>query len=75
VDGCNSESSGGDDSLVFIIIGVGAFCFLLLLGTVWYCLHKRVNQQFQARGNQVAVDAQEDVTVHVEPRTSTAWKE
>jgi hypothetical protein len=44
-----------------------------LLGTVWYCLHKRVNQQFQARGNQVAVDAQEDVTVHVEPRASTAW--
>jgi hypothetical protein len=42
---------------------------------VWYCLNKRVNQQFQARGNQVAVDAQEDVTEHVKPRTSTAWKE
>jgi hypothetical protein len=73
VDGCNSVGSGGDDSLVPIIIGVSAFCVVLTLGIVWYCLHKRVNQQFQARGNQVAVDAQEDVTVHVEPRASTAW--
>jgi hypothetical protein len=75
VDGCNSVGSGGDDSLVPIIIGVSAFCVVLTLGIVWYCLHKRVNQQFQARGNQVAVDAQEDVTVHVDTRGSTAWKE
>jgi hypothetical protein len=62
VDGCNSGGSGGDDSLLFIIIGVAAFCLILLLGTVWYCLHKRVDRQFQLQ-NEVTIIVN-DVVVH-----------
>jgi hypothetical protein len=62
VKGCNSGGSGGDDSLLFIIIGVAAFCLLLVLGIVWYCLHKRVNQQFMLQ-NEVTTTANE-VVVH-----------
>jgi hypothetical protein len=62
VDGCNSGGSGGDDSLLFIIIGVAAFCFLLLLGIVWYCLHKRVGQQFMLQNE--ATTAANEVVVH-----------
>jgi hypothetical protein len=74
VDGCNSEGSGGDDSLLFIIIGVGAFCFLLLLGVVWYCIHKRVDRQYTLQ-NRVAAEERDVVTVQVGPRASTALKE
>jgi hypothetical protein len=60
VDGCNSEGSGGDDSLLFILIGVGAFSFLLLLGIAWFCLHKRVDRQFQLQ-NEVTTIVNEAV--------------
>jgi hypothetical protein len=45
VNGCTEDSSG-DDSLLWIIIGVAAFCFLFLLVIVWYCIHKCIDRQF-----------------------------
>jgi hypothetical protein len=62
VDGCNSGGDDGNDSLLFVIIGVAAFCLLLVLGIVWYCLHKRVDRQFHLQ-NEVTTIVN-DVVVH-----------
>jgi hypothetical protein len=70
--GADVDSDG--NSMIFIIIGAAAACVLLALGIVWFfIIHKRVDQRFRAR-TRVTADADEAVTVHVEPRTSTAWE-
>jgi hypothetical protein len=49
-NGCiDADVDSDGNSMVFIIIGAAAACVVLAFGIVWYCLHKRVNQQFQAR--------------------------
>jgi hypothetical protein len=71
--GCiDADVDSDGNSMVFIIIGAAVACVLLAFGIVWYCLHKRVNRQFQAQ-TRVTADVDEAVTVHVEPRASTAW--
>jgi hypothetical protein len=61
-NGCIEDSSG--DSLLWIIIGVAAFCLLLLLAIVWYCLHKRVGKQYKPE-TRVAADVRME---------NTAWQ-
>jgi hypothetical protein len=73
VNGCNSGGSGSDDSLLFIIIGVAAFCVLLLLGIAWFYLHQQVHKQYKLQHKVTAIA--NDITVHVDHRESTAWKE
>jgi hypothetical protein len=58
VDGCIGDS--GDDSLLWIIIGVAAFCLVLALGIGWYFVHKRVDKQYRIP-NEVATVANEIV--------------
>jgi hypothetical protein len=60
--GCNSVESGGDDSLVFIIIGVAACCLVLLLGIVWYFVHKRVDRQFTLQAEMTTTA--KEIVVH-----------
>jgi hypothetical protein len=71
-NGCiDADVDSDGNSMVFTIIGAAVACVLLAFGIVWYCLHKRVNQQFTAQ-TRVTADADEAVTVHVKPRASTA---
>jgi hypothetical protein len=67
-NGCIDANGNSDGkSLVSIIIGAAAACVVLALGIVWFFVHKRVNQQFTPQ-TRVTADAEEAVTVHVEPR-------
>jgi hypothetical protein len=73
-NGCiDADVDSDGNSMVFIIVGAAAACVLLTLGIVWFFIHKQVDKQFRAQ-TRVTADADEDVTVHVEPRTSTAWE-
>jgi hypothetical protein len=61
--GCADGSpDSSDDSLVFVIIGVAACCLVLLLGIVWYFVHKRVDRQFTLQ-NEVTTTVNE-IVVH-----------
>jgi hypothetical protein len=79
VNGCNKSSS--DNTLLWILIGAGSFCFLFILLIVWYHLHKRVAKQFKTQDSEeggVKKDATdtkeptETVTVHTDTKEAHA---
>jgi hypothetical protein len=72
VHGC-IPGGAGDDSLLFILIGVGAAFALFLLGTAWYCIHKRINKQFTLQ-NEVTTIANEVVVHKIQVDTADATK-
>jgi hypothetical protein len=63
-NGCLEEEVSSDDSLMFILIGVGCFIVLLILAIVWYFVHKRLNTQFQLHDKAETEAVAEDVVVH-----------